>query len=49
MKKRVADIAGLFAGKIRVYFNNERLSIKLFEDYVDFYLHEVKVKAKKIY
>jgi hypothetical protein len=41
MKKRVADMAGIFAGKIKVYLNNERLSIKRFKDYVDYYLHDV--------
>ncbi len=39
MTKRVYDLAGIFAGKIKVYLNGERIQINKFEEYVDLYLN----------
>jgi hypothetical protein len=38
MIKRVYDLAGIFAGKLKVYLNKELIKLTKFEDYVDLYL-----------
>ena len=38
MFKRVYDLAGIFAGKLKVFLNERRILINKFEDYVDLYL-----------
>ena len=37
MKRRVHDIAGVTDSKVNVYFNNEKIKIKSFSDYIKLY------------
>jgi hypothetical protein len=38
LKKRVFDMAGILAGKVKVSLNGNEIVIKKFKDYVDYYL-----------
>lgn len=40
MKKRVYDMAGIFNGKVKVYLNDKKISLKTFKDYVNMYIPE---------
>lgn len=37
-KKRVYDMAGIYSKYISVYYNDEKIKINTFSDYVDLYL-----------
>lgn len=36
-KKRAYDLAGIYAGRVRVLLNGEQLKLRTFQDYVDLY------------
>jgi DNA topoisomerase-2 len=40
LKKRVYDMAGIFGGRLKVYYNNELIKLKSFEEYVRMYVKE---------
>jgi DNA topoisomerase-2 len=46
LKKRVYDIAGIFNSKVTVFLNNEKIQIKKFKDYIDYYLPGVEDNLK---
>eukprot|EP00828_Plagiopyla_frontata_P027665 TRINITY_DN35900_c0_g1_i2.p3 TRINITY_DN35900_c0_g1~~TRINITY_DN35900_c0_g1_i2.p3 ORF type:complete len:154 (-),score=29.04 TRINITY_DN35900_c0_g1_i2:78-539(-) len=46
-KKRAYDLAGIYAGRVKVILNDETLKIKTFQDYVDMYL--IRDGMPKIY
>ena len=48
LRKRVYDIAGVLNGKVDVYLNGEKILVKSFKDYVNFYFQDEK-KVEKIY
>ena len=45
MKRRVYDIAGVTDNKVSVYYNNKKINIKSFQDYIELY----PSPSKKIY
>lgn len=48
LQRRVYDIAGCSTKDVTVYFNDEKLSLKSFESYVDLYIGP-KSEAKRVY
>tara|TARA_R110002074_G_scaffold35018_3_gene95831 strand:- start:2098 stop:5442 length:3345 start_codon:yes stop_codon:yes gene_type:complete len=49
MIRRIYDIAGITDKSINIYYNNEKLSIKSFDNYVDLYLNEENKIYEKIH
>ena len=49
MIRRVYDIAGITDKSIHIYYNNEKLSIKSFDNYVDLYLNKENKVYEKIH
>jgi len=45
--KRVHDIAGITPDTVKVFLNGERLKVKSFSEYVDFYLKSFKKKSEE--
>ena len=39
-KKRVYDLAGILPKSVKVYFNDEKIEISDFKDYVDMYFYD---------
>ena len=37
MKRRIYDISGVTDNKVSVYFNDEKIKIKSFNDYINLY------------
>lgn len=49
LKKRAHDISACTNGKMSVYFNDELLSIKSFEDYIKLYYPDGKLPSELVY